>query len=95
MDEETKNACEMVNREAVGKYMQWSYKTAFIGMSKYNERIRKVAEEENVFFIDLNNVIPKSLEYFYDDVHYNDTTFSIISKSLGEEFVRLGVIKPE
>jgi hypothetical protein len=92
MDEQTKSACTMVNREAVGKEKQWSFKTAFIGMKQYNARIKEIAENENVYYIDLEKFIPKSLKYFYDDVHYQDTTFTIISKSVSQEIARLGII---
>jgi hypothetical protein len=94
MDEETKRACTMVNREAVGKEKQWGFRTAFIGMKQYNERIKEIAEKENVYFIDLERYVPKSLLYFFDDVHYNDTTFTIIGKTLSQEIARSAVISP-
>ena len=93
MNEQTKNACMMVNYEAVGKDKKWGFRTAYEGMKQYNERIKEISETRQIFFIDLEKQIPKSLTYFTDDVHFTDTTFNIISKYLGEEIVRLNIIK--
>jgi hypothetical protein len=38
----------------------------------FNESIRTVAQRENVFLIDLDREIPKSREFIYDTVHFND-----------------------
>ncbi len=94
MDEDTRSACYMINMEAVGKNKRWDYSTAYNGMKIYNERIKEIAGKNDVFFIDLESRIPKSLQYFTDDVHYSDTTFNIISKSIAEEIVKMRVIFP-
>jgi hypothetical protein len=92
MDEKVKHICAMINFEAVGENKQWGFKTAFVGMKQYNERIKTIADKRNVFFIDLEKYIPKTLTYFYDEVHYNDTSYNLISKSLSTEIVRLKVL---
>lgn len=93
MDEQIRSKCKMVNFEAVGDNKKWGYLTAYIGMKQYNERIKEIAENRNVYCIDLEKHIPKSLAYFTDDVHYTDITFDIISKILAEEIVRLKIIQ--
>lgn len=92
MDERIKQICLMVNFEAVGEKKRWGYQTAYIGMKQYNERIKAISENRKVYFIDLEKHIPKSITYFSDEVHYKDTTFNIISKTLAEEIVNLKII---
>jgi hypothetical protein len=92
MDESIKKICHMVNFEAVGIDKKWGYKTAYIGMKKYNEAIKTIAHNKKVYFIDLEKYIPKSLIYFYDEVHYNDTTFTIIPKILASEIAKINII---
>lgn len=96
MDEELFKVCVTVNYEGVGKDKMWSYNTGYIGMKAYNERVRKVAEERNTYFIDLEKFVPKSLTYFTDEVHYTDTAFSIVGSSVASEMTRLKIIpEPE
>jgi lysophospholipase L1-like esterase len=40
-------------------------------MEAYNDAVRAVATEFDVPLLDLARVLPKSGEYFYDDVHFN------------------------
>jgi len=40
-------------------------------MEAYNDAVRAVAAEFNVPLFDLARLLPKSGEYFYDDVHFN------------------------
>jgi hypothetical protein len=93
MDEELFKVCVTVNYEGAGKDKMWSYKTGYKGMKAYNGRIRKIAEERNTYFIDLEKVVPKTLTYFYDEVHYKDTSFLIVSKTITDEIVRLNIIE--
>ena len=92
MDEKVKRVCAMIKFEAVGEDKQWGYKTAYIGMKQYNERIKAIADNRKVYFIDLEKQVPKTLTYFYDEVHYNDTTFNLITRTLINEIVRLKVL---
>ena len=75
-------ALTMLNREAIGNGKKWSYKTALTGLRQYNDEIRQIAKEENVHLIDLESMIPKNLEYFYDDVHYRSKTYDLIASKL-------------
>lgn len=93
MDERTKDACTMVNYEAVGADEKWGFRTAYEGMKQYNERMKEISEKRKVYFIDLEKQVPKSLTYFTDEVHYTDTTFNIISKVIADEIMRLKIIK--
>lgn len=92
MGDEAKRVCSMVNKEAVGPGQQWDFATAIRGMRLYNNLIREVAREEGALFIDLEREIPKTLTWFFDEVHYKDTTFNIIGTALGREIARSGLL---
>lgn len=41
------------------------------GLERFNDAMRAVAAEESIPLYDLARELPKSLEYFYDDCHFN------------------------
>ncbi|MEI6277710.1 MAG: hypothetical protein WCP08_17065, partial [Prolixibacteraceae bacterium] len=81
-----------INYEAVGKTKKWGFHTALTGMNQYNRRVKEIAENRNVNLIDLEASIPKSLLYFKDEVHYNDTSFVVIFKTLSQEIISRGIL---
>ena len=81
-------ALTMINKEAIGNGNKWSYKTALSGIRQYNDEIRKISKEEDVYLIDLEAAVPKSLEYFYDDVHYQTKTFDLIATKIAREILK-------
>jgi hypothetical protein len=76
---------EMYNQEAVGDGKKWTYLTACNALNEYNDKIREVAHKQSVLLIDLEKAIPKTLEYFRDDVHYQDKAFDLIAKYISEQ----------
>jgi len=82
MSDAEEAALAMVRVEAVGQDKQWSTGTARRGMEAYNSVIRKVAAREDCLFIDLEKAIPKSLEYFGDDVHYRGPAFDLVAETV-------------
>lgn len=82
----------MLHREAVGPRYQWSLATARTGMELYNETIRNIARQENVALIDLDRLVPKTTQYFNDDVHYKDDAYPLIAKTLAKELVERNLI---
>jgi len=78
----------MVNVETCGPEKQWSNKSAYRGMVAYNQKVREIAKQKNVHCIDLEKVIPKNATFFWDDVHYSDTTFSLIAEYLANEIMQ-------
>ena len=72
----------MLNREAVGPDRQWSLATARRAMASYNGAVRRIAIEEGVRLIDLESEVPKTLEYFSDDVHYRDRAFDKVAEGV-------------
>lgn len=94
MDARMRGVCTMVTREAVGSTKQWSFATAIRGMERYNAAIRETAISEGVPFIDLEKTVPKTLTWFFDEVHYQDTTFPLISATVAREIIRMGLLLP-
>ena len=84
MSDEERAALAMVNFEAVGSGKQWTPYTAVRGMEAYNEAVRQVARDRGVVLVDLESAVPKTLEYFYDDVHYRDKAFDLVADYVAE-----------
>ena len=73
---------EMLATEAIGPDAQWDVQTALRGMQQYNAATQRVAQQEGVAFIDLERAVPKTLEYFVDDVHYADRAFPLVADAV-------------
>jgi lysophospholipase L1-like esterase len=85
MNVNERNALHMLDNEAIGNGKKWTYKTALIGIRQYNQKIREIAFSRNIPLIDLDKIVPKNLEYFYDDVHYNYKTYDLIAAYIAQE----------
>jgi len=88
---EEKAVFHMINAEAIGRDKRWSVATVFRGMKAYNDALREIARRRNVPLIDLEPLIPKTLEYFQDEVHYRKKTFDIIGSAVAAELIRLKI----
>jgi hypothetical protein len=55
-----------------------------LGMKRFNDAARKIAEEAGIGLIDLEAVIPKTGEYFLDDVHYTEKANAPVAKTIRE-----------
>ncbi len=62
------------------------------GMDAFNTRAQRVAARREVRFLGLEKQIPKSLEYFFDDVHYTTKGNVAVAEAIGDELVRWGVV---
>lgn len=56
-------------------------------MRKLNNLIKKTAKKQNVLCIDIDHLIPKTLEYFADELHYTDKGAELIAKNLYETLI--------
>jgi len=54
-----------------------------------NDLIRSVAAEQDVPLIDLDRSIPKSREFMYDSVHFNDQGSLLAAQVIAESLQRL------
>jgi lysophospholipase L1-like esterase len=75
-------ALYMVRMEAVGPDRRWSPATAARGFLQYRKALIGVAEAKRAPLLDLEAVVPKTLEYFKDDVHYRDQTYDIVAQAV-------------
>ncbi len=79
MSPEEESVVAMLKVEAINDSLVWSNQTVVNGMRQYNACLRRIASEEHLPFIDLDSAIPKTLTFFRDEVHYRDTTYSVIA----------------
>ncbi len=53
------------------------------GMKKFNDKMLEVCmENPDIFCIDLEKDMPKTLDYFYDDVHFNEKGSRFVAEKL-------------
>ncbi|HTR81236.1 MAG TPA: SGNH/GDSL hydrolase family protein [Bacteroidota bacterium] len=88
MTQEELSAIGMIKVEAINDTMVWSSETIRSGMEQYNNALAGLARKNNLLLIDLEKQVPKSLQYFTDEVHYRDTTFSLIAPFVAEKLYR-------
>ncbi len=81
---------EMLNGEAIGNGKRWTFNTALKGFKLYRDKMKEIALiNDVVYLIDLENIVPKNLEYFYDDVHFKSKTYDLISSFISEELKKV------
>lgn len=73
-----------------GKYP--SFESVTKAMNIFNSSTREIAEKNDIPFIDLNSSIPKTTEYFTDDVHYTERGNYLISYLLYKYFISRNLI---
>jgi lysophospholipase L1-like esterase len=61
-------------------------------LNAYNDALREVATQNNVPVFDLAKVMPKSLDYFYDDCHFNILGAKTAGDLLGAFLIENGLI---
>ena len=79
MTSEERSAVRMLAVEAINDSLVWSSETVMNGMEQYNDALRTIARQEHLALIDLAAMVPRTLVYFRDEVHYRDTTFALIA----------------
>ena len=52
------------------------------GMRAYNQVIRRVAHERGLTLIDLDAIVPKDLDHFYDDCHYTARGNRVVARAV-------------
>jgi lysophospholipase L1-like esterase len=61
-------------------------------MNAFNSVIRHVAEEEDIPFVDLTEVVPRTLEYFVDDVHYTPVGSELVAQTIANAIDNLELV---
>ncbi len=64
------------------------------GMRTVNDRTHRVAAAAKVPLVDAAAALPKTLEYFRDDVHYTAKGSALVAQLVVDEIARLGVMSP-
>jgi lysophospholipase L1-like esterase len=58
-------------------------------LTAYNERLRLVAEQRNVPFIDAAAKLPKKLKFYYDQAHYNDAGSQAMAEIIAADLLAI------
>jgi lysophospholipase L1-like esterase len=93
MTDKEKSMLYMVNVETYGQDSYWSYDSALRGMEAYDNEVRAIARDRNTYLIDLEKEIPKTVEYFTDDVHYTNRAFERIAEVVERELIKQSIIR--
>lgn len=70
-----------------------SVKSLEHGMRLFNDAIIRVGQQENVPVMDIDRLVPKTLDYLFDDVHPTEKGLEIEAQYIFEEIVRRGIIE--
>ncbi len=89
---EGKRSLRMLNQEAVGPDKQWGYRTALNGFRQYRNAVIETAAARKAVLIDLESRLPKTLEYFYDDVHYQNRSFDLMAAAVTDGLIEGKVV---
>lgn len=87
MSQDELKALHLINYESVGATRRWAPAAGLDGMQRYNQQMRALAEAHGVPFIDLDALVPKSLEYFYDEVHYRLPGYDRVAEAVASALV--------
>lgn len=63
------------------------------GMARYNEVSRDVAAQLGMPFLDFDAAVPRTTDYFSDDVHMRDPAYEILAQMAFDWIVERGVIR--
>ena len=63
------------------------------GMKKFNNITRKIAYENNIILVDLDKIMIRSEEHFFDDCHFNNEGVNMVSNLLSETIIKNDLIK--
>jgi hypothetical protein len=72
----------MLNFEGIGPMDRWTIQATEEGMNSYNQALRAVGARRSVAVIELATSVPKTYEYFSDDVHYTDKGHELVAAAM-------------
>jgi hypothetical protein len=62
------------------------------GMQRFNDATRRLAVENGVDLVDLEQLMPKSTEYLFDDVHYTKAGNELIGNAFADHLIESKLI---
>lgn len=94
----------LMSRDNLSKYQEifldnrrFSVEFSEIGMidvvDRYNSAISEVAKEQRVLFVDSNKLVPKTTEYFGDNVHYTERASHIIAEEIATQLINSSSVR--
>ena len=57
-------------------------KTMISSIDKFNSKLLDICSKNNILCLDLEKELPKSLEFFYDDMHFNEKGAEFVAETL-------------
>ena len=91
MSEETKKNlyCGYIGTDHNSPDTKWySIDTLRTGLDSYNKKLLSVCEKYQLSCIDLEKEIPKSINYFYDDIHFTNKGAELIALKVNEKIIK-------
>lgn len=58
-------------------------------MAQFNARVLKVCRDRRLECIDLDRYVPRTLESFYDDVHFNESGSRLVAEIVAQHLERM------
>lgn len=62
------------------------------GMHQFNQRTRQIAADTKVRFVDLEQKMPKTTDFMYDDVHYTRAGNALIARTFADDIISWGIV---
>ena len=91
MSEETKKNlyCGYIGTDHNSPDTKWySIDTLRKGLDSYNKKLLSVCEKYQLFCVDLEKEIPKSINFFYDDIHFTNKGAELIALKVNEKIIK-------
>jgi lysophospholipase L1-like esterase len=70
-----------------------SRRSLLVAMNAYNDVTRKVAAESGVTLFDAADQVPRTLDYFIDDVHYSQKGAERLAEFISAQLIELPAVK--
>ena len=65
-----------------------TYKGILDARTKYNNAVKELAKKENIPLVDCDKIMPQSLEFFDDYVHFNDKGAMLMGENIARTIIR-------
>ena len=62
------------------------------GMQRYNDVTRQIARDTSVHLVDIEQKMPKTTQYLYDDVHYTKDGNSLIGNAFADDIIAWDIV---
>ncbi|MGL6226149.1 MAG: SGNH/GDSL hydrolase family protein [Thermoguttaceae bacterium] len=84
---------EEQQRQFTGDFFGLGLPGALAAIDLLDSCAQKVAEEEQIPFLDVSNSVPNKKEYFEDLIHLNPAGNEILAKAIAQQLIATGVLE--